>query len=103
MRAPSTKRGNSSCRHGVSLACRLTASSDLVIVMESEQAVRIRQQSPAAYGKVVLLAALAGMPDALEIPDPYGESDETYRNVFQHVRSAVEIVAMHWGERPNPP
>ncbi len=83
------------------LSDQLVASSDLVIVMQSEQAVRIRQQYPGAHGKVVLLAALAGMPDALEIPDPYGESDEIYRDVFQHVRSAVARVATHWGERSN--
>lgn len=67
-----------------------------VFVMELEQIQRLARMFPRHRGKILLLGTLDSSRRApLEIPDPYGQSAEHYRQCFRQVRICVDALLGH--------
>jgi protein-tyrosine-phosphatase len=66
--------------------------ADLVLTMTDAQAARVTALGGA--GKVHTLPAYAGYPDSRrEVPDPFGQDVNGYREVGRHLDMLLDIVA----------
>lgn len=74
-----------------SLASWMLTQSDLVLVMEQGHKDQIEAQYPQARGRVFRL----GHYDQQDIPDPYRQDDEVFRQVYQQIEAGVR----HWADR----
>ena len=69
----------------------LVSEADVIFVMDTEQKRHIESQYRGARGKVFRLAEAAGV----DIPDPYRESIDSFRNVYSLIASG----AQSWANR----
>ncbi len=81
-------------------ACRSTVvdrslleKADLVFVMDATQALRVEEILPGCAGKTLLLGVFAPTEEPVEIPDPYGGDEETYRRAFEVVTACTATMA----------
>jgi len=87
-------------RHGVSLAahrstratCAGLAWADLVLVMQGSQLCAIEREWPHLRSRVRLLGDFLSAPPFL-LPDPWGEDDRVFQQVFSRVATAIENLA----------
>lgn len=64
-----------------SLSTWMVSQADLILVMDNEQKKAIEQQHPQARGRVFRL----GEPTGQDIPDPYRQSPEVFRQVLAQI------------------
>src|SRR5262249_24525647 len=66
--------------------------SDVILVMEVAQLMRLRRRFPAAREKTFLLTTLApGTP--LEVRDPLNGDESIFEACFAHIAAAIEPIA----------
>ena len=70
----------------------LVEQSDLIIVMEIAQKVRLHRLYPNSKGKVVLLGRFDSA-GSIEIADPYGRPIEDFHTCFEQVRRSCDALA----------
>ena len=80
-----------SAHRAVQLAPDMLLKADLVLVMDKTQQQKAEAWQPAATGRIFRL----GEWDACDIPDPYGQSETIYRDVFKLIDQGVDS----WMER----
>lgn len=80
----------------------LLDQSDLVIVMEIVQKVRIQRLYPSSKGKVVLLGRFDSV-GFLEIADPYGGTSEEFHSCFQQVTRCCDVLVARLGVKSGEP
>jgi protein-tyrosine-phosphatase/predicted ATP-grasp superfamily ATP-dependent carboligase len=71
------------------LSGEMVSEADLILVMETGQARSVRNQYPQAAGKVVLLGQF-GQEGGYEIPDPYGQTGDTFSRCYDQITKACE-------------
>ncbi len=80
-----------------SASCILDATmlekADLILVMELRHRERLTELAPQVLERVALLGSLAPENGNPEIPDPYGQTPDTYRHCYRRIRDAVEALA----------
>jgi protein arginine phosphatase len=63
--------------------------ADLVLAMSQAQVVSLRERFPESADKIKLLKEFAqGLP--VDIGDPVGTQDETYKKIFEEIKSCIE-------------
>jgi protein-tyrosine phosphatase len=75
------------------ISSSLVSQADLVLVMDLEQKKYIENQYVAARGKVFRL----GEQDQVDIPDPYCEGLESFRNAQRLIEKGVQF----WAQQIN--
>ena len=80
----------------------LLDQADLIFVMDAAQARRMEEILPGSAGKTLLLGVYAPPEEPIEIPDPYGGDEETYRRAFEAVTACTAAMARVLGERDRP-
>ena len=78
----------------------LLEQSDLIIVMEILQKIRIHRLYPRSKGKVVLLGRFDSL-GPLEIADPYSGTSEDFYSCFQQVSRCCDVLAARLGVKSN--
>ncbi|MBU6435671.1 MAG: low molecular weight phosphotyrosine protein phosphatase [Nitrospirae bacterium] len=74
----------------------LVDQSDLIVVMEIVQKVRIHRLYPRSKGKVVLLGQFDSA-GSLEIADPYSGTSEDFQFCFQQMSRCCDVLAARLG------
>ena len=94
-------------RMGVSLAAHRSARvdaerlawADLVLVMQGRHVAAIARDWPQFRGRVRLLGDFLAAPP-YQLPDPWGEADPVFDQVFTRLRTAVENLAARIAAQP---
>ncbi len=89
------------CRSRV-VDAQLLEKADLVFVMDGAQALRVEEILPGCGGKTVLLGVFASPEEPVEIPDPYGGDESTYRRAFESVTACTAEMARVLGGEDAP-
>ncbi len=79
-----------------SASCILDAAmleeADLILVMELRHRERLAELAPQVLERVALLGSLAPENGDPEIPDPYGQTPDTYRHCYRRIHDAVQAL-----------
>ena len=78
-------------KRSMPLRTAMLRESELVLVMERWQKAELEQRAPFARGRIFCL----GHWSQMEIPDPYGASEEVFRSVYDLIDRGVS----EWFER----
>ncbi len=93
--------GISDTAHGARrLSRELVQNADLILAMENRHLFWMQSACPEEKEKMYTLCGFAEGTDA-DIPDPYGQSDEVYRETAKQIEEMVHKVLMRldtlWG------
>lgn len=69
--------------------------SDIIFVMEKRHYDRVLAMDPAVAGKTFLLGAHPRSSGSAEIADPFGQSGQAYRECYERIGEAIDIVKTH--------
>ncbi len=75
-----------SSHRAIQLTQKMLLNADLVLVMEQQQCKKIKCDLPSVCGKVHLL----GKWGNFEIPDPYRQTKEVFKNTFSLIQEAID-------------
>lgn len=80
-----------SAHRAIQLVPGMLLKADLVLVMDKTQQQKVETWQPAARGRIFRL----GKWDNCDIPDPYGQDEAMYRDVFKLIDQGITS----WVER----
>jgi protein-tyrosine-phosphatase/predicted ATP-grasp superfamily ATP-dependent carboligase/predicted deacetylase len=81
------------------LDASLVRSADVVLVFDGRDAREVSREFPQGANRIVPLGVLARDERRAVIPDPGGGTEDTYRRVFTHIRSAVDGLVAEGGRQ----
>lgn len=72
------------------VTAEMVENADLILAMECAHLEHLEHAFPGAASKAYLLGALVADSSLIEVPDPYGQTEDVYARVSRHVATALD-------------
>lgn len=81
------------------LTAGMVDEADMVVVMTESHREEVLRMAPGAAGKVHVLKSLSTRPRGMNVADPVGMAEETYREVRDDIDSALPDLILYMHDR----